>query len=223
MDIIFILLLGLAGSVLGFEIPIIANGIASYKCRKKNSELIPNSRYTAPILKLGLCILNGCTWTISGILSENLTATILISVLFSTAVLIAIIDLRIRIVPNELLLVMIFEGIAFQAVQFGFMAILMSTICMIAMIVLFTAVAGFMGFDKVGAGDVKLAGAMGLALGYPYTITALLIMSAVFLIFSMVGLAIRKLSLKSMLPFAPFMMTGMVFTLAYIVVQQKFF
>ena len=135
--------------------------------------------------------------------------------LFTIAVIIAIIDIRIRIIPNELLLIMLAMGIAYQAVSFGLMAILTSLVCMVVMIIVFTAVAGFVGMDKVGAGDVKLAGAMGLVLGYPNVITAVLIMSAVFLIFTLIGMTLRKLTLKSMLPFAPFMMTGMIFTLAF--------
>ncbi len=218
MDIVLIVVLGLTGMVLGFETPDIAHSISKYKCRKKDTELTPNPRFTATYLKLILSVLNGAAWALAGLLTEHLTPTLLTSVLFSTAVLIAIIDLRIRIIPNELLLGMVVVGLAFQAVQFGFTAILISGICMIAMIVFFTVVAGMVGFDKVGAGDVKLAGAMGLALGYPNIITALIIMSVVFLLFSLVGIAIRKLTLKSMLPFAPFMMIGMVVTLAYIVI-----
>ena len=135
--------------------------------------------------------------------------------LFTAALLIAIIDIRIRIVPNELLLVMIVTGTAFQAMKFGYTAILLSLVCMAVMVVFFTLVAGMVGFEKVGAGDVKLAGAMGLALGYPNVLTALVIMSAVFVVFSLIGLVLRKLTLKTMLPFAPFMMIGMIFTLAY--------
>ena len=202
MDVFLIVLLGLAGAALGFGIPDISQSLSLYKCRKKNLTLSPESRFTSAYVKLGLCLLNG-------------------ALLFSTAVLIAIIDIRIRIVPNELLLVMLILGIAFQATQFGLTAILVAALCMIGMMVFFTFVAGMVGFDKVGAGDVKLAGAMGLALGYPNIISALIIMCAGFLLFSVIGLLIRKLTLKSMLPFAPFMMTGMVVALASIAFQLR--
>ena len=215
MNIYLAVIFLLAGMALGLEVPDIAQRIVLYKCRKKNSVTAKDSRYTTALLKLGLFILNGSAWCLSGLLAEHFGAAILISFLFTTAILIAIIDLRIRIVPNELLLVMVAAGIAFQAVQFGHMAILTSILCMIAMIIFFTVVAGIVGFDKVGAGDVKLAGAMGLALGYPNIITALIIMSAVFFIYTFTGLMLKKLTLKSMLPFAPFMMTGMVFAMAY--------
>ncbi len=221
MDVFLIVLLGLAGAALGFGIPDISQSLTLYKCRKKNLTLSPEPRFTSAYLKLGLCLLNGAAWGLSGLLTGHLTAAVLISLLFSTAVLIAIIDIRIRIVPNELLLVMLILGIAFQATQFGLTAILVAALCMIGMMVFFTFVAGMVGFDKVGAGDVKLAGAMGLALGYPNIISALIIMCAGFLLFSVIGLLIRKLTLKSMLPFAPFMMTGMVVALASIAFQLR--
>ena len=222
MDIILLVILCFAGGALGYEIPNIAQSITLYKCRMKNMELSLNPRYTSTYLKLGLCVLNGAVWVLSGMLTAYLPETVLISFLFTTAVIVTIIDIRIRIVPNELLLVMIVIGIAFQAVQFGFMAILTSAICMIAMMVFFTIVAGIIGFDKVGAGDVKLAGAMGLVLGYPNIISAMIIMCAGFVIFSVVGIVIRKLTMKSMLPFAPFMMIGMVVALASIVLQIQY-
>lgn len=215
MNMYLSVMLLFVGAALGFQIPDIAQNIALYKCRKKNLVLAQDSRYTDSLLKLILCMLNGSAWILSGLLAEHFWTAILISFLFTTAILIAIIDLRIRIVPNELLLVMALVGVSFQAVQFGFTAILTSILCMLAMIIFFSAVASFTGFDKVGAGDVKLAGVMGLALGYPNIITALVIMSAVFLLYSFVGLLIKKLTLKSILPFAPFMMTGMVIALTY--------
>ena len=217
INIIMTLILGIAGGALGYMIPYIANSIALYKCRKKKAELVPDERYSAIYLKLGFCALNGSVWGISGYIADYMPAAVLMAFLFTTALLVAIIDLRIRIVPNELLLVMIVTGIAFQAMKFGYTAILVSCVCMAVMVVFFTLVAGMVGFDKVGAGDVKLAGAMGLALGYPNILTALVIMSAVFVVFSLVGLILRKLTLKTMLPFAPFMMIGMIFTLAYLV------
>lgn len=219
MDIVLIVLLGIAGAAFGFVLPNIAQRIAIYKYHKKEMELPDNPHYTATYTKLILCAMNGAVWALSGILSEHFTVAVLISFLFSIAVLITIIDLRIRIVPNELLLVMVVAGLTFQGVQFGLIAVLISVLCMLAMMFFFSVVAGMVGFDKVGAGDVKLAGAMGLALGYPNIVTAMIIMCAVFLLFSAVGLILRKITLKTMLPFAPFMMIGMVFSLANIVLQ----
>ncbi len=206
-----------AGIAAGFLLPDIAQKLAFNKCQKKGKTLVPDRRYTGLPLKLLLMMLNGTAWLISSILSESILAAALVSLLLTSAVLIAVTDLRLRIIPNELVLFMAASGLAFQSVRFGFIALLTTLFSMAAMMVLFSAVAGFTGFDKVGAGDVKLAGVMGLALGYPGIITGLIVMSAAFLAFTAVGLFIKKLTLKTMVPFAPFMMTGMAVALLYII------
>ena len=215
MDIFFKAVLLLAGAALGCVLPIISQKLAQYKLKKKGLPFEREALYTAMPVKLGACILNAAAWMLSGFLADMFLTTALISVLFSAALLTALVDIQIRIIPNELLLVMLVLGIAFQAVQFGFAAIMPALLSMAAMMLLFSAVAGFVGFDKVGAGDVKLAGTMGLALGYPAIVSGLLIMSAVFVLFTIAGLLAKKLTLKTMVPFAPFMMTGMVFALLY--------
>jgi leader peptidase (prepilin peptidase)/N-methyltransferase len=103
---------------------------------------------------------------------------------------------------------MIIVGILFQAINFGLLALIGAVISMIVMMVVFTSVASFVGFGKVGAGDVKLAGAIGLGLGYPLIITAVGIMAVALLIFILAGMALKKIYLSTMLPFAPFMIIG---------------
>ncbi len=215
MDIFLKAVLLLAGAALGYSLPDISQKLAQYKFRKKGMPFEPDARYMAMPVKLGVCILNAATWTLSGFLADNFLIISLVSALFSTGLLTALVDIQIRIVPNELLLVILILGLAFQSAQFGFAAIVPALLCMAAMMLLFSTVAGFVGFDKVGAGDVKLAGTMGLALGYPAIVSGLVIMGAVFLLFTIVGLLAKKLTLKTMVPFAPFMMTGMVFALLY--------
>lgn len=207
----------LAGAAIGFVLPNISQKLAQYKYRKKSLQFQSDSRYTALPIKLGLCVLTGGAWLISGFIADSFLIAALISILFSAALLTALVDVQIRIIPNELLLVIIVLGLAFQAAQFGLSALFSALLCMVAMMLLFSAVAGFIGFDKVGAGDVKLAGAMGLALSYPAIISGLAIMSAVFVLFTLAGLLTKKLTLKTMVPFAPFMMTGMAFSLLYII------
>ena len=214
---------GIAGAFSGFFIPDIAQKIALYKCGKKNMALSADSRYTSVLLKLAFCIFNAAASALSGLYMENPAVSFFMLALLIVAALIAIIDLRIRLVPNELVLVMLALGSAFQVLHSGFGSLLTSAACMIAMIVLFTAAAGFVGFGKVGAGDVKLAAAMGLALGYPNIIIALAVLCAALFLYILTGLILKKLTLKSMFPFAPFMMTGMAAALVFIVFESMFF
>jgi len=60
----------------------------------------------------------------------------------------------------------------------------------------------------MGQGDVKLAAALGLWLGYPQAIVALV---AAFLLgggFGVIGLTARRLKLKQAVPFGPFLIAG---------------
>ena len=215
MDIYLIILL-IVGMSVGFVIPKFAERLSRYKCWKKSMELESDSRYTSTILRLRLGALNGAGWLVFGSIAENLWVAALISLIFSVAVLTAIIDIRIRLVPNELVVLLLVLGASFQAVQFGLTGFLTSLLCMLIMMVLFTTVAGLIGFSKVGAGDVKLAGTMGISLGYPGVIAGLIVMGAGFAIFALVGMTAKKLTMKTMVPFAPFMMTGLIFALMYI-------
>jgi prepilin signal peptidase PulO-like enzyme (type II secretory pathway) len=212
---------GIIGFISGTLIPPAAQKIAEYKCSKNGSILAPDNRYTAPLLILVICAVNTAFWIIvSMTMNRSLIPAILISVLFSASLMIAVIDLRIHIIPNELIMAAAAAGIALQFSYFGISALITAFMSMTAMAILFTAAACIAGFGKVGAGDIKLAGVMGLALGYPGIITALMYMSASLLIFSAFGLILKRITVKSMIPFAPFMMLGMSVSLVYIMIGR---
>ncbi len=209
MHAIILIVFFSAGASVGFLTPGFVRSIARSKCGKHETVPIRENRYASPLLRPTLCIVNALVWVSAAYQMEHPAAALLFSVLFSTALLIALIDFWIRIIPNELVLALLIVGSAFQALRFGFLALLGSAACLAAMLFLFALVAGIMGFGKVGAGDVKLAGAMGLALGYPGVLSALIMMSAALIICSLIGLLSGKLTMQTMLPLAPFMMLGM--------------
>ena len=60
---------------------------------------------------------------------------------------------------------------------------------------------------KGGMGDVKLAFFMGLILGFPGVLVALII-AHVSTIFLWIGILLKKLTRKSLIPFAPFLSFG---------------
>jgi leader peptidase (prepilin peptidase)/N-methyltransferase len=159
--------------------------------------------------KIVLYVLNTLLWAASGLQVNDIFLALLISLMFSLAILTGMIDLRIHIIPNEFVLAMLGIGVLLQIKNSNVRAFLTAFACMVGMAALFLIVAKVMGMRKVGAGDVKLAGAMGFALGYPDILPALLVMSVVMLLFSIIGIFTYKLTLKSALPLAPFLMIGM--------------
>lgn len=202
-------LYGLIGIVLGYTIPDLSFKIIQYKkgkdITKKNEGFLYSKWF-----KLILSILNGGAWVLITLRVSNLFVGLLIGILIALGLVITFIDIQIRIIPNELVLTVSIVGIVFQVVSYGPWSLITAIVCMLVMMLVFTSVAGFVGFGKVGAGDVKLSGAIGLALGYPLVITAIGIMSVVLLVFISIGFTFKKISLATMLPLAPFMISGFI-------------
>ncbi|HBC32333.1 MAG TPA: hypothetical protein DC024_13960 [Clostridiales bacterium] len=222
MNIIITILFSIIGLVTGYKIPDISNRIIEYKKRKKAFET-NESKELSSILKLLICLFNLAAWAATGLYIDNIIAALLIGIQITLGLIIAVIDINIRIIPNELVLTLIILGITFQTmIDFELNNILGAIISMVAVMIIFTAVAGFMGFGKVGAGDVKLAGAIALALGYPLIITAVGIMAIVLLTYILVGLALKKIYLSTMLPLAPFLSAGYILALLTIVLNVGF-
>lgn len=212
MDILATMLFRVAGLIIGYKIPEISIKIIEYKKGKTNINYetvnhIPN------FIKYFLCIFNAAAWALASIYIDNTSMALLISIQISLGIIIAFIDIKIRIIPNELVLEMFALGIIFQTINYGLQGIIGSIVCMIFIMIVFTAVAGFMGFGKVGAGDVKLAGAIGFSLGYPLVVVAMLTMAVALLIYILIGLALKKIKLTTMLPLAPFLSVGYIFSL----------
>jgi len=212
MNTVVLYLYGLAGIIVGYKIPYFSFKIMEYKKGKENVSKCDNFLYSK-LVQFIICLFNGGIWFIAGLRSDNPFTALLIGIMITTGLIIAFIDINIRIIPNEIILFVIIIGIIFQVVNYSPKSILTAIISMMVMMAVFTSVAGFVGFGKVGAGDVKLAGAMGLSLGYPLIITAVGAMAIVLLVFIGIGLLSKKLYLSTMLPLAPFIISGFIVSL----------
>jgi len=212
-----IIVFGVAGLLLGFLIPPISRRIISIKCKKQN-KVVKGNHMDKLWFQITVCICNGILWTTVAFKLAPVSA-LLCSVLVTLAILFAIIDIRIHMIPNELVLVTLGVGTLFQLVHFGVRSLLLSLLCMLVMMLIYLLVGLILGMDKVGAGDVKLAGVMGLSLGYPSILTAVFFMSISMIAYCVIGIWIKKLTFVSMFPFAPFMMFGLMCSLGTILFQ----
>lgn len=210
MTTILLFIYGLTGLLLGYNIPYVSNQFTIYK--KKN---IPNKSgfLNSTFFKIALSIFNGSMWYMSALMLDNQFVAFLVGIMITTGLIIAYIDISIRIIPNEILFFMIITGAIFQLTYFGAENLLWAVISMVAMMVIFSSVAAFVGLGKVGAGDVKLAGAMGISLGYPLIIIAVMAMAVILFVFIGIGLLSKKIYMSTMLPFAPFIIAGYIFAL----------
>ena len=207
-----LIIFAIIGLYTGYIIPKLSLKLIKYKKKTKNIDSKEAQLFDSRINIL-IILFNGAAWCFTAYAAESLFAAVLICVQISLGIIFAYIDIKIRIIPNELVLVLLTLGIIYQAFNYGLEGILGAIICMVFIMIVFTALATFMGLGKVGAGDVKLAGAIGFALGYPSVVTAMGAMAAVLLGYILIGLALRKIRLTTMLPLAPFLVAGYIFAL----------
>jgi Flp pilus assembly protein, protease CpaA len=210
-NITYGVLYGLVGLVAGYYLFIWTEKLIKKKCLQRNNK--NEDPFNKNYIKIAFCIINAVAWAWAGLQVGEPLDMLLFAILFSLATMIAMIDLRIHTIPNELVIAILIIGICFQLIHFGGRSLLIAVACMLGIMILFMIVAAIVGFDKVGAGDVKLAGAMGLVLGYPHILSAVLVMCVAMLIFIFIGMKTYRLTLKSMYAYGPFMMIGLIVAL----------
>ncbi|HAI22123.1 MAG TPA: prepilin peptidase [Clostridiales bacterium UBA8153] len=118
-------------------------------------------------------------------------------------VLVSLVDLDLQIIPDELVGVGVLLGIA-QAITTGLSASLIGgAIGFFAL-----AVIALAGRGAMGGGDVKLMGALGLYLGFPHIVVALLAAFVPAAICAGVLLVTRLRKGRDFIPFGPFLAAG---------------
>ncbi len=105
---------------------------------------------------------------------------------------ILLVDIQIRLIANETVLVL---GLVFRLMTAGFAGSPNSLLTMIGIMAVWLILCKFLGFGSVGAGDVKLCGAIGFLFGYPAVATPILLMSITRM--GYIGLLTRRMNLKS--------------------------
>lgn len=207
------LVLGGAGAGLGCLLPTLIRKIDAVRRGNGRTGICAALCAGAPWAKPLFCLASAAAWVVGSLTMGGLAAGFLLGLVLVLALLLAVIDLRVRVIPNELVLALLLTGVVFQLYHGGVAALLNAMLTMVALALLFLLFAALLGLGMVGAGDVKLAAAMGMVLGYPAVMPAMIIMSTAFALVGLGGLLSRRLTLKSMLPFAPFLMLGMVVSL----------
>lgn len=123
----------------------------------------------------------------------------------STLILIAAIDARLSIIP---------DGAALFLAVLGFVSMIAKSVYVPHLL---SALGGFLFFGALvlfsrgramGAGDVKLAGAIGLFLGWPPTLFAFMVAFVVGAVWGIFLILMKKKTLKDAVPFGPFLVIG---------------
>lgn len=188
-------------------IPFVSFILQKGRCRRCHKPL----SYQYPLIELFM----GLGFVVIGFMAGAPTVTLVSSLmLFSMSVVILVADLKYFIIPDAALVVMGLVGLFFLT-TLPFQEIKMH---------LLSAMGAFVGFymlykitkeKGMGFGDVKLAGVLGLLLGFPNIIIALY---TAFLTGAMVGVILMiagKAKMKTKMPFGPFLILGMVVSFLY--------
>ena len=202
MNVLSALIWGAAGLAAGWFIPQLAQKIMHLK------EYPDDGRPIRLWHKIVCLLVSGGCLAILGGLSQQLLQIILLAFIVIAALTVTVIDLRVRRIPNESVALIAVVGLTLHITVYGLSSLIPALLSMAAVMILFIVLGVALGLETIGAGDVKLAGAIGLVLGWPYVIYGMLAMSALLLVFSIGGMLTKKITLKSMVAFAPFLMGG---------------
>ena len=145
------------------------------------------------------------------------------SIILLTLILIALIDLKFQIIPNELNLFLLFLGIILSVLQFynwndfysllgpygallGFKnnLIINKLIALLFSLILFGGLVALTLGRGMGMGDVKLMIALAVIFGWPEIIIVSILSFILGGIISIITLILKRKTMKSLLPFGPF-------------------
>ncbi|MEO0293582.1 MAG: prepilin peptidase [candidate division WOR-3 bacterium] len=190
------------------NLPILSYVILNGKCR--------NCKFDIPITYLLVEILSAFFFLYSyfrlGISLELFTFLVFISLLIP----ISFIDLKTTLIPDSLsisgivigLILSIFRGIAF----ISFLGAILG-----AIIILIIITFGKLVYkqDVMGFGDLKLAALIGAFLGWAGLLLVVMVSALLGSIYGLIQIRRRKLSIKSQIPYGPFLAIGGVIIFFY--------
>jgi len=204
---------GIIGAVLGLLIGLfifkISDKIIRYKCGKLDKE-VPKPDIMSKMLK-NVFILVHVSLYIATYLIMPLTKAIFVGLFITIAVIGTLVDIYIHIIPNETVLFLLGIGVVYRIVTEGLPSFMGSLLGLLLITGLFLGTGAIVYLMKgtigVGAGDLKLAMAIALTLGYP---------GALYFLFGLAGAILGYLVLryksKTLVFGASFPMAGQIMT-----------
>lgn len=201
----------LAGAVFGwFSLPL-AERVIAYKFRKKNKEVPAYIWNTEEKLT---CILAAVLLSMSAGYCFPAVQSVLICGFFFIAIIGTLVDYRIRIIPNELVLLVFLLGLLLNLTEGGAGQLISSVISCLCTFALFLLTARitycFVKSMGVGAGDVKLASAVAFAVGASRLSWFYLGIAVSLLAYIFIGFYLKRIKIGSTFPMGGQIMAGLV-------------
>lgn len=126
-----------------------------------------------------------------------------------TIAMIAVIDVKRRVIPNRMLVYLVLSQLALVVCTEDATLSLVN-IGISAVVFLLLVLLSKMSKEQIGMGDVKFLTCINLIFGLAFVVYSLLLSLLVMLLFIIPRLIMKKSNLKSELPFAPFYGIGLI-------------
>ncbi len=166
----------------------------------------------APWAVMAASAANGLGWLMAALLGKSPVDMATLMLMTSAGVVLTLIDTSIRIIPNELAAALLALSAALVMLDQGWAGLpgrIVGFLVALTMLLVAMLIAG----GKVGGGDVKLGAAVGFAAGFPNVLMAILLMALLSAVAAGVGIRMKRMGKNTPMPFAGFLMAGLVLTL----------
>ncbi|WP_414151809.1 prepilin peptidase [Acetobacterium carbinolicum] len=176
---------------------------------KQRVNILKHPQFSGSVSKtIFWAIMNAFVWLVFVKLNGLEAKTLEYVMLFSICIILSAVDISIKKIPNELVLMTIFVGGAFVITGQPITSIGMNIFGLVIGFIIFFLPA--MIGKGAGWGDVKYAAAVGFCLGVYGIISAIMIMTFFLMIYTIYLIIRRKGNLKSKVALGPFMASGFV-------------
>lgn len=192
---------------LGTAFGLAAVAYAAWICRIRQN--VPDTRFPWQA-SMAASLVNGAGWLTAWLICPSVPEAADLCLMVSASVTLTLIDVKARLIPNELVAALLALSAGFAFLEGGLAEFPGRLVGLLVALTLFLVAMLLAGPGKVGGGDVKLAAAVGFAAGFPGVLWAVLAMALSAVLTGAAGMLTKKMGFKTPMPFAGFLTAGLV-------------
>lgn len=201
-------LFGGLGVLLGLLTPAGIQKLLALKCKQYDMEMPESKCLTNRMCRTIFSLLLGFLFFVFLSLTPHVIIGLWLCFLVYMGVIITWVDVKIRLIPDEVLVCGAVICLVFYFIL-GLEKAIFSNFLGLGFVLLLLGVIAFLTkAEAVGWGDVKLGALIGFFTGFPGALLALLGMSVAVVLVALPGILLGRLKLKSSLPYGGFFMVG---------------
>lgn len=153
-------------------------------------------------INYSIIIMSICFYNIYGMTPKWIKVSFLAIILY----IISVIDLKYRVIPNRILMILFIFGVSFNLINNAITIRDMLSGFFIISVPLF--IISLILKNSIGGGDIKLMAVAGACLGFDNIIMAFFISSICSFIVLLILLAMKKIKSNDLIPYGPFLSIG---------------